>query len=104
MSEVIQSPKELEVALGERIRALRLRRNLSQSQVAALANVGVKSIYKLENGRGSMVETMLRVLRALNVTDPIAAIAPAPQVDPLALLRSPHPPQRASRRRKATSP
>ena len=96
MSEAIQSPQELEVALGQRIRALRLRRNLSQSQVAALANVGVKSIYKLEHGRGSMVETMLRVLRALNVMDPIGAIAPAPQVDPLALLHSPNPPQRSS--------
>jgi len=104
MSNAFLSPHELEVALGVRLRELRLRRNLSQAEVAASASVGRKAIYTLENGEGSTVETLLRVLKALEITDPIAALAPAPQVSPLALLRSPKSPQRAGRKPKEKTP
>jgi transcriptional regulator with XRE-family HTH domain len=98
MDNAYLSPHELEVALGSRLRDLRLRRNLAQAEVAASAGVGRRAIYTLESGGGSTVETLLRVLKALGVTDPIAALAPVPQVSPLALLRSPKSPQRASRK------
>jgi transcriptional regulator with XRE-family HTH domain len=104
MENQFLSPKELAVNLGHRLRELRLRRNLGQAEVAASAGVGRKAIYSLETGEGSTVETLLRVLKALGVTDPIAALAPAPQVSPLALLRSPKPPQRASRKPKGKTP
>jgi transcriptional regulator with XRE-family HTH domain len=94
------NPHELEAALGARIRELRLRANLGQAEVAASAGVGRKAIYSLEKGSGSTVETLLRVLKALGLTDPIAALAPAPQVSPLAVLRSPKPRQRAGRKSK----
>jgi len=99
MGNSFSSPHELEVALGSRLRELRLRQNLGQAEVAASAGVGRKAIYTLESGGGSTVETLLRVLKALGITDPIAALAPAPQVSPLAVLRSPKPPQRAGRKR-----
>ncbi len=100
MDNSFLSPHELEVALGGRLRELRLRQNLGQAEVAASAGVGRRAIYTLESGGGSTVETLLRVLKALGVTDPIAALAPAPQVSPLAVLRSPKPPQRAGRKPK----
>ena len=100
MGYTFLSPYELEVALGGRLRELRVRRNLGQAEVAAAAGVGRRAIYTLESGGGSTVETLLRVLKALGITDPIAALAPAPQVSPLAVLRSPKPPQRAGRKRK----
>ena len=100
MEKEFLSPHELEISLGGRLRELRLRRNLAQAEVAASAGVGRKAIYSLENGGGSTVETLLRVLKALGVTDPIAALAPAPQVSPLAVLRSPKPQQRAGRKPK----
>ena len=98
MANSFLSPRELGVALGGRVRELRLRRNLGQAEVAASAGVGRKAIYTLESGAGSTVETLLRVLKALGITDPIAALAPAPQVSPLTVLRSPKPPQRAGRK------
>jgi transcriptional regulator with XRE-family HTH domain len=97
-------PKELESALGARLRELRLRRNLAQEEVASAGGVSRKSIYKLERGQGSTVETLLRTLKALGVTDPLAAIVPAPQISPLAILRSPKPPQRASRKSATKTP
>lgn len=98
MGNEFLSPEELAIALGHRLRELRLRRNLRQEEVAASAGVGRKALYSLETGEGSTVETLLRVLKALGVADPIAALAPAPQVSPLALLRSSKPQRRAGRK------
>jgi transcriptional regulator with XRE-family HTH domain len=104
MANASKSPDELEVELGKRLRALRLRKNLGQIDLASAAGVAVKSLYNLETGAGSTVETLLRVLKALGITDPIEALAPAPGVSPLAILRSSQPPQRARRKALPKSP
>lgn len=90
---------EIEKALGERVRGLRLRKNLTQVEIAGIAGVARTSVVKLEAGAGSSVDTLVRVLKALEVPDILGAIAPAPQVSPMALLRIPAGPRRASRKR-----
>jgi len=51
------TPEELQQALGERLRRLRLRRDLDQLQAAAKAGISEKALRNLEAGRGSTVET-----------------------------------------------
>lgn len=97
-----KTSSELEAALGERVRALRLRQNLTQAEVAARAGVARTSVVQLEAGAGSSLQTLIRVLKALGVTDVLGAIAPAPQVSPMALLRAPKVQRRASRRPRPT--
>jgi transcriptional regulator with XRE-family HTH domain len=91
---------DLKVDLGDRVRQMRLSRNLDQRTVADKAGISLRALSKLENGRGSTVETFLRTLRALDYVKGIEALAPQPTVNPIALLNSPSPPRRVRRPRK----
>ena len=98
MSELIfNTPEELQIALGERLRRLRLNRNLDQCTTAEKAGISEKALRNLESGRGSTVTTLLRVLKALEYLQGIDMLAPEISVNPLDLLRQPKAPQRARR-------
>jgi len=99
MDTSVKPPRELEASLGRRLRDLRLQKNITQSELAATAGIARRSLVNLEAGRGSTVQTLLSALKALQLPDPLAAIAARPQVQPLAVLRASEPPQRASRKR-----
>src|SRR5258708_22052356 len=94
---ILSTPEELQTAVGERVRGLRLSRNMDQRQTADKAGVSEKALRNLETGRGSTVETLLRTLKALDYTQGIEMLAPEVTVNPLALLRSAKPPQRVRR-------
>jgi transcriptional regulator with XRE-family HTH domain len=96
-----KTPEELQTELGRRIRQLRLFRNIDQRAVAAKAGVARAALQNLEAGRGSSVQTLLRILKALNYLEGIEILAPQPTVNPLALLKTKTPPQRARHRRLA---
>src|SRR5450755_4673301 len=95
-----RTPEELQVALGERMRKLRLSRNMDQLTTAHKAGISEKALRNLEAGRGSTVETLLRTLKALDSLQGIEMLAPEVTVDPLALLHTSKPPQRVRRPRK----
>ena len=95
---LFSTPKELQQQLGERLKRLRLSRNLDQRTTAEKAGISEKALRNLETGRGSTVETLLRVLKALDSLQGIELLAPETSVNPLDLLRQSKPPQRARRR------
>jgi len=102
MSDIqFKTPQELQTELGRRIRQLRLSRNIDQRAAAEKAGVARAALQNLEAGRGSSVQTLLRVLKALNYLEGIEILAPQPTVNPLALLKTKTPPQRARHRRLA---
>ncbi|MCS5719101.1 helix-turn-helix domain-containing protein [Herbiconiux sp. CPCC 205763] len=93
---------EVEERLGARIRSLRLSKNLNQAAVAERAGVSVRTVKNLENGRGSSVATLVRVVRALGRSDWFDALQPVVAISPLRMLaqeRRDSSPQRASRPR-----
>jgi len=92
------TPEELQVALGGRMRRLRLSRNMDQLATAKKAGVSEKALRNLEAGRGSSVETLLRVLKALDYLQGIEALAPEVTINPLTMLR------KSSLRRRVRSP
>jgi transcriptional regulator with XRE-family HTH domain len=101
MSDIaFQTPKELQIALGERVRRLRLSRNIDQRATADKAGISEKALRNLEAGHGSTVETLLRTLKALDALQGIESLAPEVTVDPLAILHASKPPQRVRRPRK----
>jgi len=95
-----KTPDELQVNLGERLRRLRLSRNIDQRAAAGKAGISERALRNLESGNGSTVETLLRTLKALGYTQGIEMLAPETTVDPLALLHRAKPPQRVRRSRK----
>jgi transcriptional regulator with XRE-family HTH domain len=82
-----KSVLELQAFLGEQLQSLRLSRNLNQRITAEKAGISEKALRNLEAGRGSTVESLLRILKALDSLEGIEMLAPKPSVNPLALLR-----------------
>ncbi|WP_170159846.1 helix-turn-helix domain-containing protein [Frondihabitans australicus] len=78
---------DLEARLGAQIRALRLDAGYDQRALAELADVGLSSIKNLENGRGSTLRTVIRVLRALHAEAWLDTLSPEPTVSPIDVLR-----------------
>ncbi len=63
-------------ALGERLRAARLRRKLTQAMLAERVGVTLPTIRKLEAGDpSSSLATVIRVLQALGLAQDIDALA-----------------------------
>lgn len=96
-ANAFSAPKELQELLGERLKRLRLNRNLDQRTTAEKAGISEKALRNLESGRGSTVETLLRVLKALDHLQGLDMLAPEISVNPLDLLRKTKAPQRARR-------
>ena len=82
-----QSPEEVLATLGQRLRALRDNRGLTQQEVADRAGISARSLRTLENGDGSNLATLVRVLKALDATQGLDALVPEPSVSPMQLLR-----------------
>ena len=74
--------------LGEQFRAMRIRSNQEQLQLAERAGVSVGALKNLEGGKGSSLKTRIKVARALGRTDWLEALAPKVSVSPMQMLRA----------------
>jgi transcriptional regulator with XRE-family HTH domain len=74
---------QIEAALGARLEAIRLSRNLTQQQLATEAGVSVSTLKRLEGGASTSLDTFIRVLTALRLQDHLAALLPDPGVRPI---------------------
>jgi transcriptional regulator with XRE-family HTH domain len=81
------SPDELQAALGKQLQELRIAKNLDQITTAEKAGISERALRNLEAGRGSSIQTLVRVLKALDSLDGLRLLAPKASVSPLALLR-----------------
>ena len=93
---------EWESDLGRQIRALRLRQDLNQEQLADRAGVGLNAVKNLEGGKGATLRSLIQVLRVLNRVDWLKSLAPAVSISPVQMLKTKAPRQRASPRRRKT--
>lgn len=91
---------ELETDVGEKLKTLRIHRNLDQATLAERAGISVRALRNLEAGNGSSLRTLLAVVRALGRVSWLDTIAPVPTINPLMLTREAQPRQRASKPRK----
>src|SRR5690606_13268533 len=75
-----RSRRQLE-ALGERIRAARLRRRMTQATLAARADVSIPTVRKLEKGDPTTsLATLVRALQILGLAGDIDGIAAADEL------------------------
>ncbi len=93
--------EELEGELGAQLRAARLRRNLSQADLAASAGIALGSLRNLEVGKGATVTTLVRVIRSLCLEDWLVGLQPEVTISPMQMLKAKKPRQRARRSKKA---
>jgi len=93
--------EEWEAELGRQLRALRLRQNLDQRQLAAQAGVALNAVRHLEAGKGATIRSLVKVLRTLGRTDWLESLAPPVTISPLQMLKAKPRRQRASRKRRS---
>lgn len=71
---ILQSPKNMAKVIGLRIRTLRLSRNLSQAELAAMTDVSLSSIKRLEaTGQGTL-QLLASVAVALNAANGLESL------------------------------
>jgi transcriptional regulator with XRE-family HTH domain len=70
------------VEFGRHIERYRLSRNLRQADVAKAAGISRMTVGKLERGGGT-IETLVRVLKALDLSDRLFDLIPNAQLSPL---------------------
>lgn len=87
--------------IGARVRQARLNMNMSQKELASRADISVPTVTRLESGKGSSLETLIKSLRVLREDAWLEQLAPQPSVSPLAVHSKQKPRQRAGRRAKS---
>jgi transcriptional regulator with XRE-family HTH domain len=85
------------VEFGARLREARLRRNLSQQELADEAGVGRATVARIESGESAHLESVIRLLRALGLLDVLDQLIPEPAPSPVERLR-----RQGRERRRAT--
>jgi transcriptional regulator with XRE-family HTH domain len=93
------SPDEWEAELGHQVRALRLRQNIDQRQLADRAGVALNAVKHLETGQGTTLSSFVKVLRALNRVDWLRGLAPTVSISPVQMLKARAPRRRASNKK-----
>jgi transcriptional regulator with XRE-family HTH domain len=89
--------------VGLRVRAARVRADLEQTELAALANVSVGTIKHLESGAGTSLRSLINVLRGLDLLGILEALPPENMPSPLQILKtqkSAHLPSRVVKSRR----
>jgi transcriptional regulator with XRE-family HTH domain len=96
---ISRNSAELEQLLGSRLRELRILRNLDQVSLAERAGVSLNALKHLESGKGARVNSLIKVVRALDRTDWLDTLAPTVSISPMQMLkRESREPKRARRR------
>ena len=78
--------KGIGAEIGSRIRSLRLRKNLTQQQVADRTALSVNAIKAIESGKGKLLN-LIAVLRELDALFALDNFIPETAVSPIQLAR-----------------
>lgn len=92
---------ELEAEVGEKLKALRLLKNLDQKSLAGRAGISLSALKSLENGSGSTLKSFVSVLRALGREAWLETIAPIATINPMHMTQAAKPRLRAAVRHRS---
>jgi len=102
MDYYIASDTAILKELGNRIRKLRLRRNITQEDLAARSLLAVGTIKSLEAGKAKL-STLVAVLRELGALDQLDQFIPPVTISPIRLAEAGKKPARRRARATGTS-
>ena len=68
--------------IEERLKAVRLKQNITQQSLAEAADVSLSSIKKIENGEIGSFDSLMRVLRILGMLDVLQPLVEEEQLSP----------------------
>ena len=76
------SDTQLNKRIGEKLKAIRLKRNITQQSLAEASSISLSSVKKVENGEIGSFDTLLRILRTLGMLDSISTLFEEEQLSP----------------------
>ena len=84
MNMHFMSDQEIEKEIGQRIKTLRLNRNITQQELSENTQLSLSPIKSIEKGQGK-ISTLIALLREFDMLDNIDALIPKPQISPIQL-------------------
>ena len=92
-------------AIGERLQQRRIELELTQAELAEQAGVAKRTVERIEAGHSTQTQTLIRILRVLDLLPGIDRLLPPVTPSPMELLkRHGRPRQRAASRRRKDEP
>lgn len=77
-----------EKKLGNQIKQTRLRKNITQEEMASRVGVSVQTISRLESGMNSSLSTFIKVIEVLGEDKWLDSFAPKVGVSPMAMKKT----------------
>ena len=87
--------------IGEKLKAARLKQNITQQSLARSADISVSSLKKIESGQIGTFESLLRCLRTLGYFEWILPLVEEERMSPSELYAMRHSAQKPTRKRAA---
>ncbi|MEQ8392943.1 MAG: helix-turn-helix transcriptional regulator [Thalassospira sp.] len=84
----IASTHQIHQDIAQRLNRYRIHLELTQQELADEAGISVPTLSRLLNAKGATLDTFLRVLKAMNLLEAMAAYIPEPRDSPLAPRRA----------------
>ena len=82
----VQNTPDTLLIIGRRLRARRLQRDMTQKNLASRAGVSTSAVKRIEKGKGSSLDTFLRIIAALGWGDTVLHAMPEPEPTPSELV------------------
>lgn len=83
MDDIYQLPdRTILLRIGEKLKALRLKQNITQQSLAEAANVSISTVKKIEKGEICSFDAFLRMLRTLRKLDALQQLVDEEQLSP----------------------
>ena len=75
------------VEIGKRLKTYRLKKRLSQQELANQAGVSLFSVAKIEKGKSVTISVLLPVMRVLRLLDNFELLIPEVGISPIEMLK-----------------
>ena len=85
--------------IGEKLKSVRLKQNITQQSLAEAANVSLSTIKKIENGEIRSFDSFLRVIRILGKLDVLQPLIDKEEMSPSEYYNFVHAAQKSVRKR-----
>lgn len=95
------SDTQLGKRIGEKLKAIRLKRNITQQSLAEASSISLSSVKKVENGEIGSFDTLLRILRTLGMLESISALFEEDELSPSEYYEMVNKAKKQSRKRAA---
>jgi putative transcriptional regulator len=86
MDYYLMTDKGIELEMGNRVKSLRLRKNMTQQQLSNATALSLNTIKALEAGKGKL-SSLIAILRELGALDAIDSFIPEISISPLQLAK-----------------